>query len=68
MSATAAAIATHGRDGDGSSSGGGGEETFRQIPINALMDHNDDIRRVCDDFTRALKCVPCVCIVHDVIA
>lgn len=37
-----------------SSSGG---ETFRQVPINTLMDHNDDIRRVCDDFTRALKCV-----------
>lgn len=40
--------------GEGAGAGG---ETFRQIPINALMDHNDDVRRVCDDFTRALKCV-----------
>lgn len=40
--------------GEGAGAGG---ETFRQIPINALMDHNDDVRRVCDDFTRALRCV-----------
>lgn len=64
-SASATTTATHDDAGErdegdmgwwGEVAGAGGE-TFRQIPINALMDHNDDVRRVCDDFTRALKCV-----------
>lgn len=55
--------ATHddGGVGDGSDGSlgvlGEGADTFRQVPINALMDHNDDVRRVCEDFTHALKCV-----------
>ncbi len=61
MSATTATPTQDGQqqqeDGGGDGSSGGGEETFRQIPINTLMDHNDDIRRVCDDFTRALRSV-----------
>lgn len=58
-SSATAPTATHdgaaGDVDDGWAEGAGAEASFRQIPINALMDHNDDVRRVCDDFTRALK-------------
>lgn len=42
-----------------------GGEAFRQVPINTLMDHNDAIGPVCDDFTRALKCVCAVSVESD---
>lgn len=64
-SSSASVTPTDGDGGRGSAPQGHGDQggpataaaapTFRQIPINALMDHNDDVRRVCEDFTRALK-------------